>query len=109
MPSRAELVAGLAYKPGWTFKLAGPMNRCMCVFVAAVDSLEPARRRTTQHQFEIPDEACVDSSTFARWAFDRLLQCEWHEAAEFFQFDGRRPFWPGHQGADPYAPADVQE
>ena len=103
MPSRAALVVALAYKPGWSFKLAGPSSRYLCVFATCPDSLEPGRVRTTQHQFEIPDEVCGDRRTFARWAFSQLLRAEWHEAAEFFQMGADRPFFPGHQGADPYA------
>lgn len=92
---------GLAYKPGWTFKVAGPGGRFLCVFARTPDSLAPERMRVTQHQFEIPDGQ--DRREFARWVFDRLLEVERHEAAEFFQVDGERPFWPGHGDGDPYA------
>lgn len=99
-------VSSLAYKPGWTFKLAGPHGRFLCVFAVTADSLVPSRMRTTQHQFELP-ESFADEREFARWALARLLDVERHEAAEFFQFDGRRPFFPGHQGEDPYEHREV--
>lgn len=52
--------------------------------------------------FEIPDG--LDERGFCRWVFDRLLEVERHEAAEFFQVDGMRPFWPNHQDeGSPYA------
>ena len=98
----ADLVAGLAYKPGWSFKIAGPLNSMLCVFARTPDSNNPARERTTQHQFPLPPED-VD---LERWAFDCLLLCEQHEVGEFFTVNGRRPFYPNHQGEDPYVLVD---
>jgi hypothetical protein len=105
--TRGELVAHLGYKPGWALKVAGPLGRYLCVFARCPDSVRPGTERTTQHQFEIPDEVCGDRETFARWAFDRFLQIERHEAAEFFQFDGQRPFFPAHGDGDPYEHREV--
>ena len=103
MAGLAGLVATLAYKPGWTFKLGGPGNRFLCVFARTPDSLSPGRERTTQHMFEIPDDV-VGRNEFARWVLGCLLQAERHEACEFFAVDGFRPFWPHHQDeGDPYA------
>jgi hypothetical protein len=90
----------LAYKPGWSFKIAGPGGRYLCAFARTPDSLHPERERVTQHMWEIPDE--LDYRGFARWALERLVDVERHEAAEFFQLDGRRPFWPEHDGGDAY-------
>lgn len=84
----------LAYKPGWTFKVAGPLGKFLCVYATTPDSLNPSRTRTTQHQFEIPDIAGRD---LVRWVFGCLLQAEQHEAGEFFTVDGHRPFFPHHQ------------
>lgn len=98
-------MSGLAYKPGWTFKVAGPLGRYLCVFARTPDSLQPDRERTTQHQFEIPELA--DERDFARWVFARLLDVERHECAEFLQVAGRRPFFPGHEGQDPYEHREV--
>ena len=95
--TRGELVARLAYKPGWALKLAGPLGRYLCVYATCPDSTDPRRLRTTQHQFEIPDEVLVDERAFARWALEALMRAERHEACEFFRFDGRRPFFPNHQ------------
>jgi len=105
--TRAELVGALAYKPGWTLTLKGPLNRYLCVFAHCPDSVRPGQWRTTQHQFEIPDDVLHDRRVFARWAFDRLLQAERHEAAEFFEFDGHRPFFPAHGDGDPYEHREV--
>lgn len=98
----AGWVAGIAYKPGWKFRLGGPGNRFLCVFARTPDSLNPARERVTQHMFELPDEQ--DERVLARWLLERLLLLERHEACEFLAVGGRRPFWPNHQDeGDPYA------
>lgn len=84
-------VAQLVYKPGWSFKQAGPLGRYLCVFATTPDSTNPTRTRTTQHMFEIPDDGMT-----VRWVFDRLLLCELHETGEFFAVDGHRPYYPNH-------------
>ena len=90
-----QLVAALHYKPGWEFKVGGPLGRYLCCYASTPDSGRPNRNRITQHQFEIPDG--LDDRDFYRWCFDRLLDVERHEAGEFFQVDGFRPFFPNHQ------------
>lgn len=89
-----ELIPLLRYKPGWKFRLGGPLNRFLCVFATTPDSSEPARERTTQHMFELPD---LEGRALVRWVFDRLLLAEEHEAGEFFTVDGDWPFYPHHQ------------
>ena len=102
----AASVASLRYKPGWAFKVGGPLGRFLCVFATTPDSHHPERTRTTQHMFEIPD----DVGDWERWVFDRLLDCELHEAAEFFEVAGRRPFYPHHQDeGSPYELVDRRE
>lgn len=102
------LVGRLAYKPGWSFKIAGPGGRHLCVFARTADSDDPGRMRTTQHMFEIPDLA--DDHAAARWIFDCLLLVERHECGEFFAVDGGRPFYPHHQDeGSPYALVDRWE
>lgn len=93
--SLSALVASLRYKPGWAFKLAGPLNRYLCVFARTPDSLMPERQRITQHQFEIPDG--LTTVDWPRWVLARLLEIEQHEACEFLQIDRLRPFYPYHQ------------
>lgn len=92
----AAVIASITYKPGWTFKLAGPLGRYLCVFANTVDSQQVDRYRTTQHQFRLPDEL-ADRQALIRWLFDCLLLCELHEAGEFFQVGSFRPFFPNHQ------------
>lgn len=90
----ARFVSSLSYKPGWTFKLAGPGSRFLCVYALTVDSQNPSRDRLTQHQFEIP--AGVDQKVLCRWVLDQLLKIERHEACEFLRVDGRALFFPIH-------------
>ena len=97
----ARLVASLSYKPGWAFKVGGPLGRFLCVFATTVDSTRvDGATRTTQHMFEMPEG--VEGRDFIRWVFDRLLDCERHEAGEFFTVAGSRPFYPNHQDGSPY-------
>jgi len=100
----------LAYKPGWSFKVAKRADGDrLCVFATCPDSLHPERLRTTQHMFLIPPDL-ADERAWARWVFDRLLEAERHEAAEFFQINGRRPFFPHHQDeGSPYEPVERWE
>lgn len=102
------LVASLRYKPGWTFKIAGPLNGSLCVYATTPNSQRPGER-TTQHQFVIPDFE-LDGRTPIRWLFDCLLLCELHEAGEFFQVAGERPFYPHHQDeGSPYVLVERSE
>jgi len=95
------VLPALSYKPGWTFKVAGPNGRFLCVYATTTDSNDHTRTRITQHQFEIPD---LEGRDLIRWVFDRLLDCERHEAGEFFTADGFAPFYPNHQDeGSPYA------
>jgi hypothetical protein len=99
----ATLVPALAYKPGWAFKVGGPERAFLCVFARTTDSMVPDRERTTQHMFRFPD-GLVTVEGFARWVFACLMQAEFHEAAEFLQVGGVRPFFPHHQDeGSPYA------
>lgn len=101
--------ARLAYKPGWSIKVAGPGGRYLCVMAVTDDSVRPGQTRHTQHLFcldgsdthpPLPDDATDREAV--RWVFDRLCQVERHETAEFLTVDGVAPFFPHHQGGDPY-------
>ena len=67
----------------------------MCVYAETVDSLAQDTTRITQHQFQLPDPL-PDERDLCRWVLERLLDAERHEACEFLQIDGRRPFFPNH-------------
>ena len=103
------LVGSIAYKPGWTFKIAGPLNEYLCVFATSPDSHNPTVDRCVQHQFRLPS-FYGEPRVFYRWVFDRLLLCELHECGEFFQVGTHRPFYPNHQDeGSPYERVERQE
>ena len=87
-------MASLRYKPGWTFKV-GPQPDRLGIYATTPDSLSPSRTRCTGHGFTIPPD--LTEREFVRWVLDCVLLAEQHEACEFLQIDGRRPFWPYHQ------------
>lgn len=101
--SLARFVDSLSYKPGWRFKLAGPLNQYLCVYSLTADSTAPTVDRVTQHQFKFPDPL-PDHRALCRWVRDRLLDVERHETCEFLVIGGTRPFYPNHQDeGSPYA------
>lgn len=87
-------VAHISYKPGWKFRVGGPLNQYLCIFATTPDSNRPTVERTTQHMFQLPD---LEGREFYRWVYDRLLDCERHETGEFFRVNGQAPFMPHHQ------------
>jgi len=98
---RRAAVALIGYKPGWRFRIGGPLNRYLCVHAVTTDSSNPTRERSTQHMFEMPD---LEGRAFYRWVFDRLCDCERHETGEFFRVNGQVPYYPYHQDeGSPYA------
>jgi hypothetical protein len=99
-------IARVAYKPGWTFKIAGPLGRFLCVYARTIDSQNHSATRTTLHQFEMP-ESFDDERDFLRWMRDRLALAERHETCEFLTLDGVAPFYPNHQ--DEGSPYDLVE
>ena len=54
------------------------------------------------HYFPVP-AASYNRRSWQMWLFRRFLDVEQHEAAEFFQIGGHRPYAPNHgPGWDPY-------
>lgn len=120
----AELIARLAYRPGWTFHLAS-MERdpadthgesagglTLRIYVPCQDSYHPERLRPVNHFFIVP-AATYDRRAWQRWLLDQILLVEQHEACEWFRVAetvgaGRadrdvRPFAPNHgPGRNPY-------
>lgn len=101
-------VTSLRYKPGWSFKRAGPRNRYLCIFATTTDSNAQGRTRCTQHQFEMP--VGVSDREWIRWVRDCLIVVETHEVGEFLAVEGHRPFMPYHQDeGSPYAAVERWE
>jgi hypothetical protein len=104
------LVKQLSYRPGWMFQLSdidrgqGSVGTTLVVTSLGYNSYHPERGETyrVHHYFPVPP-AAFDARSWRRWLLDRLLEVERHEACEFFQLDGERPYAPHHgPGNDPY-------
>ncbi len=109
----AKLVDAVVYKPGWTFRLydldrgQGSVGLTLVITVQTADSYHPERTIRVQHYMTVPP-AAFDARSWRRWLFDQVLLVERHEACEFFQLDGDRPYAPSHgPGNDPYLIREV--
>lgn len=118
------LVAALRYKPDWRFALrtgitfgsgataddwtAGNTSVCtisltwppapvfLLVSLWTPDSSDPERKIDVTHTFAAPPSDYGDAAWWRRWLLDRILDVERHEACEFFELAGERPFYPEH-------------
>lgn len=116
-PWPAELeqtVAELVLEPGWRVWL-DEMTRdtgspeqgsglTLCIQTVSFDTYHPDRGRSYRvlHTFPVPP-ATYNRQSWTRWLFDRYVAVLTHEAMEFFQVAGYRPFAPNHgPGHDPY-------
>jgi hypothetical protein len=112
----AALVGAFRYKPGWTARLAdierGDNNGGLTLTIVSdnPDSYAPAdfpdKRQRVAHLFIVP-AATYNLRSWSRWLFDRIVDVETHEAAEFARFVvddvTTRPWAPCHSpGNDPY-------
>lgn len=116
----ADVVARLTYK-GWRIWLEdldrgqGSVGLTLIIQSATPDAYAPPDRGETvcgqphpqminvRHFFIVP-AAAYDQPTWMRWVFDCCLLVETHEAMEFFQVDGSRPFAPLHgPGKNPHS------
>lgn len=104
----AELVDKLVYKPGWQFTLAdtdrgqGSQGLTLAILITTPDSYHQDTKRRVMHYMPVPP-AAFNAQSWRRWLFDQVLLVESHEACEFFQIDGVRPFPPHHgPGFNPY-------
>lgn len=103
-----DLVAKLSYRTNWEFILVrrdrgqGCKGLTLAIYIEAADTYRPERMIHIVHYMIVP-AAAYDRRSWQRWLFDQILLVERHEAAEFFQIDGFRPYAPHHgPGNDPY-------
>lgn len=105
-----SLVTRLEYRPGWRFALEdiprgqGSAGLTLAIYSLGYDTYHPENGETYRvvHYFPVPP-AAFDERSWRRWLLERLLEVEKHEACEFFQIDGERPYAPHHgPGNDPY-------
>ncbi|HVX56447.1 MAG TPA: hypothetical protein VHA37_01835 [Candidatus Saccharimonadales bacterium] len=102
------LVNKLKYKPGWVFDLGridrgqGSEGLTLAIYIDCVDTYNPDRRIRIVHYMPVPP-AAYNEVSWKRWLLEQILLVERHEACEFFQIDGSRPYAPHHgPGFDPY-------
>lgn len=106
-----EMVDNLQYKPGWTIQLIEDLDRgqgskglTLDIISKGYDSYHPDRGETyrVHHYMPVPP-ADYNYVSWRRWLLEQLILIERHEACEFFQIDGERPYAPHHgPGNDPY-------
>lgn len=108
-----DLVEALDYKRGWEFSLAsvdrgqGSEGLTLNILITTPDTYHPDQLRRVMHYMPVPP-AAFDQRAWRRWLFEQILQVERHEAMEFFQIGGRRPYAPSHgPGNDPYMVREV--
>jgi hypothetical protein len=108
----ADLVESCAYRPGWRACLTptdfdrgqGSVGLTLVITTKGYDTYHPERGETycVNHYFPVPP-AAYDQRSWRRWLFEQFRLVEGHEAAEFFQVGGQRPYAPNHgPGRDPY-------
>ena len=104
----AKLVAGVKYRSGWTFTLSdrdrgqGSKGLTLIIQIFAPDTYHPEQNIRVNHFMLVPP-AAFNEVSWQRWLLDQILLVEQHEACEFFQIDGKRPYAPSHgPGFDPY-------
>lgn len=109
----ASLVRDCKYRPGWVIELEhldrgqGSEGLTLTITTLTVDSYHPERPMRVHHFFPVPP-AAYDWRSWQRWLFEQFRLVELHEAMEFFQIDGERPFAPNHgPGRDPYTVLEV--
>jgi hypothetical protein len=102
------LVDQLTYKAGWHFSLQdinrgqGSQGLTLVILLTGPDSYHPGRVISVSHYMIVP-AAAYDERAWQWWLFQQIMAVEQHEAAEFFQIDGQRPYPPNHgPGRDPY-------
>lgn len=118
----ADLVETFRYRPGWRFWL-GHMDRgqgseglTLDIITAAVNSYhvnicETCHSAVTDyrvHHYMIVPAASYNRRSWRRWLLEQCFLVEQHEACEFADFGGDRPFAPNHgPGNDPYLLVEV--
>lgn len=104
----ASLVERCTYRPQWRVELAdldrgqGSKGLTLAIYIVAPNTHRPEETIRVVHYFPVVP-AAYNVQSWRRWLFERFLEVERHEAAEFFRIDGELPYAPQHgPGNDPY-------
>jgi hypothetical protein len=117
-----ELVAGLRYRDGFTFRLTGndydrgqgSEGLTLIINITGRNSYPPHNPVSVNHLFPVPP-AAYDRRSWQRWLFDQIGLVELHERCEWFTLAGQpdeagllKPYAPCHgPGNDPYLVREV--
>lgn len=105
----------LVYRPGWTFRLRhsdrgqGSRGLTLVITTLGYDSYHVDEGETyrVNHYMPVPP-AAYNEASWRMWLFEQVCLVERHEAMEFFQISGERPYAPNHGfGWDPYLLTEV--
>jgi len=109
----ADMVPRLKFRPGWSFRLyqmdrgQGSEGLTLVITVETVNSYPPHEPMRVAHLMPVPP-AAYDARSWRRWLFDQCRLVDQHEACEFFEIDGDKPYAPSHgPGNDPYMIREV--
>lgn len=111
----ADLVAHCRFRPGWRLRLTssdydrgqGSVGLTLIITADTVNSYNHDQPIRINHLFVVP-AAAYDRRSWRRWLFERCRDVDSHEAAEFFEVDGEKPYAPSHgPGNDPYLIREV--
>lgn len=104
----ASIVEKLHYKDNFVFELynldrgQGSVGLTLVITIETPNSYDTKQIRRVAHYMPVPP-AAFSMKSWRRWLLDMILLVERHEACEFFDIDGERPFAPLHgPGEDPY-------
>lgn len=107
------LVKNINYKKNWFFSLKmldrgqGSAGLTLEIRIITPNSYKPHEPRGVKHYMPVPP-AAFDERSWRRWILDQILLVEQHEACEFFEIDGVKPYAPSHgPGNDPYMIREV--
>jgi hypothetical protein len=108
----SNLIQHLRYKEGWRFELVSidrgqaSAGLTLIINITVPDSYHPEQTMCVNHYMIVPP-AAFDERSWCRWLLSQILLVEQHEACEFFQIEGHRPYAPNHgPGRDPYTIMD---
>lgn len=93
-----DVIEAVKYKDGWSLSIIGFAGaaRGLGVKVVTTNSLN-GEVAIIGHQFAIPGNAHLWSREMCEeWVLRRLIDVETHEACEFFEIEGQRPYYPEH-------------
>lgn len=98
-PGQVIAIGGDVYGNGTTGPAAiivPGQEAALFIEAQVADSGNPDQTILVLHQFTVDSRTWDSVTDWERWLFARIEDVERHEAMEFFQVGGDRPFYPEH-------------